>query len=108
MESVNGKHARKILIESVTGFGPKQASLFLRNIGYCTELAIIDTHILAYLKLVRGITPKISTLSNFLKYEKIENEFIQIANDLQFKVGNFDLAIWITMRVAKKESFVWE
>ena len=108
IKSVNGKQARKKLTESVTGFGPKQASLFLRGIGYCSDLAIIDTHILDYLRLVRGITPKISTLSTFPIYEQIDNEFIQIANDFQYKVGNFDLAIWITMRVAKKESFVWE
>ena len=97
--------AREKLVECVWGFGPKQASLFLRRIGYCSDLAILDTHILDYLRLARGINPKPSALSRLPSYERIEIEFKDIASEFGYPVGCVDLAIWITMRVAKREKF---
>ncbi|MEA4967094.1 MAG: hypothetical protein VB048_03105, partial [Bacteroidaceae bacterium] len=44
--------ARNSLISICVGMGYKQSSMFLRNIGFCFDLAIIDTHIIDYLKLV--------------------------------------------------------
>ena len=64
------KEARIALTKNIIGFGPKQASLFLRRIGYSSDLAILDTHILDYLKIARGITPKLSMLSCIPGYEK--------------------------------------
>jgi N-glycosylase/DNA lyase len=96
------------LTKNVIGFGPKQASLFLRRIGFSSELAILDTHILDYLKIARGIAPKLSTLSSIMGYEKIEHEFVNIAAEFNHIVGNVDLAVWVTMRVAKREMILWE
>jgi N-glycosylase/DNA lyase len=94
--------ARRKLVATVSGFGPKQASLYLRRIGYCADLAILDTHVLDYLRLAAGIDPKPSSLSSLSTYERLEAEFRRIANDFGYSVGSVDLATWVTMRVAKR------
>ncbi len=42
---------RKQLISDIPGLGPKQASMFLRNIGMSYDLAILDVHVLRFLKI---------------------------------------------------------
>jgi N-glycosylase/DNA lyase len=101
--AVDSLHARELLVHNVRGFGPKQASLFLRRIGYCSELAVLDTHILDYLRLAVGIEVKPWALARLKWYENIEAEFRRISNDFGYSVGCVDLAMWITMRVAKRE-----
>ena len=96
-------HARALLVREISGFGPKQASLFLRRVGYCSELATLDTHILDYLKLAAGIELKPSALAKLNWYEKVEAQFKRISADFGYSVGCVDLAMWITMRVAKRE-----
>jgi len=96
--------ARELLVQQVWGFGPKQASLFLRRVGYCAELAVLDTHILDYLRVARGIDPKPSALSRLSSYELIEVEFQRVAEEFGHTVGCVDLAMWVTMRVAKQEA----
>ncbi|WP_419600764.1 hypothetical protein, partial [Thiolapillus sp.] len=100
----SAKEARELLVKNVWGFGPKQASLFLRRVGYCAELAALDTHILDYLRLARGIDPKPSALSRLASYERVEKEFQRVASDFGHPVGCVDLAMWVTMRVAKREA----
>lgn len=104
LSSSSGYEARENLIEHVSGFGPKQASLFLRRVGYCSELAVLDTHILDYLDSVRNITPNRNTLSSLSGYEFIESEFRKIAKEFGYPVDCVDLAMWITVRVAKREA----
>lgn len=103
LSATDSLHARELLIHKISGFGPKQASLFLRRVGYCSELAILDTHILDYLKLAVGIELKPSALAKLKWYEKVESEFKRIAEGFGYSVGCVDLAMWITMRVAKRE-----
>lgn len=102
----SAQHARQSLVSAVWGFGPKQASLFLRRIGYCTELAILDTHILEYLRIAQGIEPLPHTLSRLSSYEHIEVEFQKVASEFGHAVGCVDLAMWVTMRVAKREAML--
>ena len=99
----SSKKARESLIEHICGFGPKQASLFLRRIGYCTDLAVLDTHVLDYLQLVYGGSLKTGRLAHLPFYEKIENLFVEIASDFGYSIGCVDLATWLTIRVMKKE-----
>jgi N-glycosylase/DNA lyase len=99
-------HARQQLVDIVVGFGPKQASLFLRRIGYCEQLAIIDTHIIDYLNLAKETTHSRSRLSSLPYYQAIEEDFRQIADEFGFSVGCVDLAMWVTMRVAKREAYL--
>jgi N-glycosylase/DNA lyase len=102
----SASQARVSLVEAVSGFGPKQASLYLRRVGFSSELAVLDTHILDYLKMARGIDPKPGSLSRLSVYEQIEHQFRQVANDFGHGVGCVDLAMWVTMRVAKREAIL--
>jgi len=104
--AMSAKHARQLLVTVVSGFGPKQASLFLRRVGYCSELAVLDTHVLDYLRLARGINPRPGSLSRLSDYESIENEFRCVADGFGYAVGCVDLAMWVTMRVAKREAMI--
>lgn len=102
----SARGAREILVSKVCGFGPKQASLFLRRIGYCSELAVLDVHVLDYLELATGLSIKASTLGRLSVYEQIEEEFRGVAIQFGHALGCVDLAMWVTMRVAKQESYI--
>src|SRR6266704_3308794 len=43
------RDTRGKLVRATLGIGPKQASLFLRNVGYTDELAVLDSHVLKYM-----------------------------------------------------------
>jgi N-glycosylase/DNA lyase len=100
------KEAREALIQNVWGFGPKQASLFLRRVGYCSDLAVLDVHVLDYLRLTRGVTLTPSRLGRLPFYEKIEDTFREVAAEFGYSLGCVDLATWLTMRVAKREAYL--
>ena len=102
----SAKDARKHLMLNVWGFGPKQASLFLRRIGYCADLAVLDVHVLDYLHLTRGIRIAPSRLGRLSCYEEIEDTFREIASRFGHSLGCVDLATWLTMRVAKREAYL--
>ena len=102
----NAREARETLMQHVWGFGPKQASLFLRRVGYCADLAVLDVHVLDYLQLARGLSLPPSKLGRLSLYEEIENTFQEIATEFGHSMGCVDLATWLTMRVAKREAFL--
>lgn len=102
----NAREAREILMRHVWGFGPKQASLFLRRVGYCADLAVLDVHVLDYLQLARGLSLSPNKLSRLSLYEEIENTFREVSAEFGHSVGCVDLATWLTMRVAKRECFL--
>ncbi|MGY6268641.1 8-oxoguanine DNA glycosylase [Achromobacter denitrificans] len=102
----DARDARETLIQSVFGFGPKQASLFLRRIGYCADLAVLDVHVLDYLRLAKGLTVPAYRLGNLSTYEQLENIFREVATDFGYPLGCVDLATWLTMRVAKREAML--
>jgi len=102
----NAREARETLMQHVWGFGPKQASLFLRRVGYCADLAVLDVHVLDYLQLARGLSLSPSKLGRLSLYEEIENTFREISAEFGHSMGCVDLATWLTMRVAKKEAFL--
>lgn len=100
----SAKDARKALMQNVWGFGPKQASLFLRRVGYCADLAVLDVHVLDYLHLTRGLRVAPNTLGRLSCYEEIEDTFREVASRFGHSLGCVDLATWLTMRVAKREA----
>jgi len=87
----NGGEARRWLIGNVKGLGYKEASHFLRNIGF-EDVAIIDFHVLNLLarygiiKKPRTLTPK--------KYREIESILRTIASKLNISLGELDLYLW--------------
>ena len=87
---------RRLLADSrsefkIEGFGYKEASHFLRNIGH-DNLAILDRHVLRFLREnkligeVKNLTSK--------RYEEIERIVIDFARDLNLKPSALDLYIF--------------
>ncbi len=98
------KELRGQLIEWVDGMGAKQASMFVRDTGFSDEIAIIDTHILDYMKILGiGNVPNSKQISPH-KYYSLEDELIRYARFLDLPLGQLDWSIWMMMRVIKKEA----
>jgi len=103
---VDERIARTKIMSVAVGIGPKQASLFLRNIGYAKNLAILDTHILKYMTVI-GLVPKIlKTVPYLPKYEDIEGVLNNYATKFKESLACLDTAIWIVMRSCWKETIV--
>lgn len=83
--------AREFLAENVKGLGYKEASHFLRNIGF-KNLAIIDFHILDVLE-EHKIIEKPKCLSKS-KYLEIENKLSELAKSLGLNLAELDLYLW--------------
>ncbi len=83
---------REWLVENVKGLGWKEASHFLRNLGYF-DLAIIDRHILAVLKKYGYISGMPKTLGK-KKYLEIEGILDSIAKKARMSQGELDLCLW--------------
>jgi len=98
MNFSNAIDARQFLASNISGIGIKEASHYLRNIGYCDSLAIIDIHILNFLKNLFSINiNKKSGISNkmYLFLEKILANFAKFHN---LTLSILDMAIWHYMR----------
>ncbi len=99
--------ARRLLATEVPGLGPKQASLFLRNAGYALEVAILDVHILTYMNWM-GLTSKpVRFIQTLRQYEHLEDAFIRHATSVGFSPHYYDMAVWVVVRVAKREHALW-
>jgi len=85
------KELRNFLAENIKGLGYKEASHFLRNIGY-DNLAIIDFHIIDILEKNRIIErPKTLTKKKYLEIENILNSLAKKAN---LTLSELDLYLW--------------
>jgi len=82
---------REWLVKNVKGIGYKEASHFLRNIGY-TSFAIIDFHIIDVLTKHNIIEkPKVLTKR---KYLAIEDLLREIAGKSNVNLAELDLYLW--------------
>jgi len=92
IESIYRK--REWLAKNIKGIGMKEASHFLRNVGYF-NLAIIDRHIIKILKAYNLVNPTLDrkTITK-KKYIKIEKLIKRIARKLNIKPGILDLYLW--------------
>ncbi len=90
LPSVNEK--RFWLFNNIKGLGLKEASHFLRNIGYYKEVAILDRHILKNLVLYKKIN-EIPTLSlkNYLYIEDIMKKW---SFELNIPLEYLDYVLW--------------
>jgi len=82
---------REWLIRNIRGIGLKEASHFLRNIGY-SDLAIIDFHILNLLDRY-GIIKKPKTMTKS-RYLQIEDELRRLSRDAGLSLAELDLYLW--------------
>ena len=95
----SASEARQWLVDFAPGVGPKQASMFLRNVGFSYELAVLDRHVLRYMELIglrRQFSGSVHSMSGYLD---TEISLRAHAEDAKCPVGILDWAIWIVMRV---------
>jgi N-glycosylase/DNA lyase len=65
---------------------------------------VLDRHVLDYFRLALGANAESAVLGRLSGYERIETEFQRVATAFGHSVGCVDLALWVTMRVAKREA----
>lgn len=84
---------REFLVKNVKGIGYKEATHFLRNIGYGENLAILDRHILKNLKYYSIIKEIPSSLSRkrYLEFEEYMRKF---SNKLNIPIEHLDFVLW--------------
>ncbi len=82
---------REWLVKNIKGFGYKEASHFMRNIGF-TDVAIIDFHIIDL--LVRySVIKKPKRLSKAIYFE-IEEKLREIGKRCEMNLAELDLYLW--------------
>lgn len=87
----DGNELREWIVKNVKGIGYKEASHFLRNIGY-TSFAIIDFHIIDVLTKHNVIEkPRVLTKR---KYLEIEDLLGKIAGKSNVNLAELDLYLW--------------
>jgi len=87
----NGENLREWIVKNVKGIGYKEASHFLRNIGY-NDYAIIDFHIIDLLVNYDIIQkPKSLTKNKYLEIEKILKN---MGKKFKLNLAELDLYLW--------------
>ncbi len=84
---------REWLVKNVKGLGYKEASHFLRNIGFGRNIAILDRHILRNLKAYGAVIrmPKAITKKVYLDIEK---KTLKFAKKTGIPADQLDLLFW--------------
>jgi len=83
---------REFLVKNIKGLGLKEASHFLRNIGY-RNLAILDRHILKNLHKYNVIDEIPKSLTS-KKYFEIEEKFKEFSKKIKIPMDELDLLFW--------------
>lgn len=84
---------REWLVENIDGMGYKEASHFLRNIGFGKDFAILDRHVLKNLRLfgLMESVPKSMTRRNYLE---IEEKMRLFSENIGIPMDHLDLVLW--------------
>ncbi len=84
---------REWIVKNIRGMAHKEASHFLRNVGFGDDIAILDRHILKNLvklgvidEIPKTITPK--------KYLTIEEKMKKYCKKTSIPMDEFDLLLW--------------
>ncbi len=83
--------ARERLADEIYGIGMKEASHFLRNVGYF-DLAIVDKHVMRF-SINAGLVRPFKSLTKS-RYLEIESRLKELAKQFNMPVGVLDLFIW--------------
>jgi N-glycosylase/DNA lyase len=84
---------REWLVKNIKGLGYKEASHFLRNIGFGEKVAILDRHILRNLKDLKIIEEIPESLSK-AKYLAIEEKMAAFSKEIHIPLSHLDLILW--------------
>jgi N-glycosylase/DNA lyase len=92
IKELSAFYLREWLVKNLKGIGFKEASHFLRNIGF-KDFAILDRHILRFLfknKIIKEIPSNLSKR----KYLEIENKLKNLADKLNITLSELDFLIF--------------
>ena len=89
----NSHECREWLVKNITGLGYKEASHFLRNIGFGENIAILDRHVLKNLKNLKVISEVPESLSR-AKYLDIEKRMAAFSEQIRIPLSHLDLVLW--------------
>jgi N-glycosylase/DNA lyase len=81
------------LVKNIKGIGYKEASHFLRNVGFSDEVAILDRHILKNI-LRLGVIDEIPKTITPKKYLSIEKKIEKYCHEIDIPMDHFDLLLW--------------
>ena len=87
------KEVRSWLINNVRGMGYKEASHFLRNVGFGDDIAILDRHILKNLAGY-GVIDEVPKSLTGKKYLEIEEKMRAFAKKAGIPFAHLDLLWW--------------
>lgn len=85
-------NTRNWFADNIKGIGMKEASHFLRNIGFGQDICILDRHIMKKLKEEANVS--IPDSLNKAEYLRVESEMIQFANKINIPVCALDFVFW--------------
>ncbi|SJZ47761.1 N-glycosylase/DNA lyase [Cetobacterium ceti] len=84
---------REWIVKNIKGMSYKEASHFLRNVGFGKEIAILDRHILK--NLVRlGVIDEIPKSLNEKRYKDIEERLKKYCKEVKIHMDEMDLLLW--------------
>jgi len=86
------KETRDWLAENIKGIGYKEASHFLRNVGY-KNIAILDRHILNLMVEHGFLRQKPKSLTKKI-YHQIERKFEVLAKEYNMSPAKLDMYMW--------------
>ena len=84
---------REWLVRNIKGLGYKEASHFLRNIGFGDCIAILDRHILrnlVHFDVIQEIPASMSRSG----YMQIEQKMAEFAREIHIPLAHLDLLLW--------------
>jgi N-glycosylase/DNA lyase len=84
--------AREFLVKNIKGLGYKEASHYLRNIGY-RNLCIIDRHVINLLYELK-VFPDVKPPSTSKRYLAMERQIMDYAKRHGYDIDELDLVLW--------------
>jgi len=85
--------ARRWLYTSIKGIGIKEASHFLRNTGLGGELAILDRHVLRFLRDAQLIDSIPTTLTES-RYFEYEQKLMDFSRQIDIPMSHLDFVLF--------------
>lgn len=80
-------------LEAIHGCGPKTARMFVMMSRRNQRVAALDTHVLKHLR-ANGIEAPKTTPSAGRTYNRLEEEFLKLADASGMDVADYDLMVW--------------
>lgn len=84
---------RDWIVKNIRGMSFKEASHFLRNVGFGNEIAILDRHILRNMERL-GIIDEIPKTITPKKYLEMEKKLLDYTQKVNIPMDHIDLLFW--------------